>query len=221
MVLFSHAKRRKFPPHLNWWTFGVFMYGVGTLMESMVALFGWDEFVFRMWYISGALLGGFPLAQGTVYLLLPRKTANILSAIYIPFILIAAACIWLTPLNYNAVEIMRLSGHVIVWKWVRFFSPFINIYALFFLVGGALLSAYRYKQLNDSYYRFLGNLYIAVGGLLPGIGGTFTRMGYVEVLYITELIGISLIYLGYLYNVKDYHTIGEKSKIVTVENRIK
>jgi hypothetical protein len=179
------------------------MYGVGTFTESMVALFGWSEVIFRMWYISGALLGGFPLAQGTVYLLLPRKTANILSAIYIPFILIAAASVWLTPLNYGAVEIMRLSGNVIIWKWVRLFSPFINIYALLFLVGGALLSAYRYKKLNDSYHRFLGNLYIAIGGLLPGIGGTFTRMGYVEVLYITELIGISLIYLGYLYNIRD------------------
>lgn len=212
-VLFAHAKRRQFPPHLNWWTFGVFMYGVGTFTESMVALFGWSEVVFRMWYISGALLGGFPLAQGTVYLLLPRKTANILSAIYIPFILFAAASVWLTPLNYGAVEIMRLSGNVIVWKWVRLFSPFINIYALLFLVGGALLSAYRYKKRNDSYHRFLGNLYIAIGGLLPGIGGTFTRMGYVEVLYVTELIGISLIYLGYLYNIKDVQPVEQNSEM--------
>jgi hypothetical protein len=33
--------------------------------------------------------------------------------------------------------------------------------------------------------------------LLPGIGGTFTRFGYVEVLYITELIGLTFIYFGY------------------------
>ena len=38
---------------------------------------------------------------------------------------------------------------------------------------------------------------IAVGALLPGIGGSFTRFGHTEVLYVTEFIGIILIYLGY------------------------
>ena len=38
-------------------------------------------------------------------------------------------------------------------------------------------------------------------GLLPGIGGTFTRFGHVEVLYVTELAGLLLIYLGYRLNI--------------------
>ena len=46
-------------------------------------------------------------------------------------------------------------------------------------------------------YRVYGNSAIAIGGILPGIGGTFTRAGYVEVLFVTELIGLALIYLGY------------------------
>jgi len=33
--------------------------------------------------------------------------------------------------------------------------------------------------------------------LLPGIGGTATRFGHVEVLYITEFVGLIFIYLGY------------------------
>jgi len=41
---------------------------VGTFMEGWTAIFGWNETIFRSWYISGALLGGAPLAQGTVYL---------------------------------------------------------------------------------------------------------------------------------------------------------
>jgi hypothetical protein len=45
--------------------------------------------------------------------------------------------------------------------------------------------------------RYKGNILIAIGGLLPGIGGTFTRMGYVNVLFITELMGLILIYVGY------------------------
>ncbi|MGE5692910.1 MAG: hypothetical protein ACM3YF_03925, partial [Candidatus Zixiibacteriota bacterium] len=38
---------------------------------------------------------------------------------------------------------------------------------------------------------------IAVGAILPGIGGSFSRMGHTEVLYVTEFIGLLLIYRGY------------------------
>lgn len=187
--------------HLLWWAAGIFMYGVGTFTEGLVTLFGWNEAVFRTWYISGALLGGVPLAQGTVYLLLRRTTANRLTTILIPFITTAAVCVLFTPLNHALVESHRLSGKIIEWHWVRLFSPFINTYAFIFLVGGAMLSAYRFHKSRQTYHRFFGNVFIAVGALLPGIGGTFTRFGYTEVLYVTELIGIVLIYVGYRYNV--------------------
>ena len=52
------------------------------------------------------------------------------------------------------------------------------------------------------YHRFVGNVLIAVGALLPGIGGTATRMGYVEVLYVTEFLGLILIWWGYRWNIK-------------------
>jgi hypothetical protein len=38
---------------------------------------------------------------------------------------------------------------------------------------------------------------IAIGAILPGIGGSFTRMGYVEVLYVTEFLGLSIIWIAY------------------------
>ena len=40
---------------------------------------------------------------------------------------------------------------------------------------------------------------IASGALLPGIGGSFTRFGYTEVLYVTEFIGIILMFTGYRF----------------------
>lgn len=43
----------------------------------------------------------------------------------------------------------------------------------------------------------MANVAIAVGGILPGIGGSFTRFGHVEVLSVTELIGLVLICSGY------------------------
>jgi hypothetical protein len=178
------------------------MYGVGTFTEASVTLFGWSEALFRSWYISGALLGGAPLAQGTVYLLLPRRTANRLTGVLLPFILVASVFVLLTPINYELVEQHRLSGQVMVWSWVRLFSPFINTYALIFLVGGAALSAVRFSRKKATYHRFVGNALIAVGALLPGIGGMATRLGHVELLYAGEFVGIILIWLGYRFNIR-------------------
>jgi len=202
--------------HLLWWCFGVIMYGIGTFTESYVSLFGWNPFIFKSWYISGALLGGLPLAQGTVYLLLKRKTAHILTGIVVPLIIVASAFIILSPINMDLVESHRLTGSVLGWQWTRTFSPFLNLYAVIFLVGGAILSAIRYKKNAKTYYRFIGNVYIAVGAILPGIGGSFTRFGYTEILYITEVIGLSLIYLGYYYNINNKELIQEKLGIETV-----
>ncbi len=200
-VLLKRYWERRSGPHLLWWAAGVMMYGVGTLTEASATLFGWHEVIFRSWYISGALLGGAPLAQGTVYLLFSRRTANRLTAVLLPFIFVAALFVLLSPINYDLVESHRLSGQVMEWSWVRLFSPFINLYAVIFLVGGAMVSAWRFRKKRDTHHRFIGNALIAVGAILPGIGGAATRFGYTEVLYVTELIGLSLIWWGYRWNV--------------------
>jgi hypothetical protein len=160
-------------------------------------VFGWNETVFRAWYITGALMGGAPLAQGAVYLHVPRAIADRLTVALVIAITTAAVCVATSPINTALVEPFRLSGKVFEWTWVRAFSPFINSYAFVFLVGGALVSARRYARDRDTRHKFVGNTLIAVGALLPGIGGTFTRFGYTEVLYVTEFIGLIAIYAGY------------------------
>jgi hypothetical protein len=86
---------------------------------------------------------------------------------------------------------------VFAWQWVRAFSPLVNLYAVVFLIGGAVLSALRYSANRDTRYRMWANVLIAIGAILPGIGGTATRMGHVEVLYVTELVGMLLTWAGY------------------------
>ncbi len=181
-----------------WWTLGVLFYGLGTLTESIVGIFGWSEVVFKSWYILGALLGGFPLAQGSVYLMFSKRTADIMGGLVVGIIVIASVLVLLSPINYELVEPTRLTGSVLGWSRVRLITPFVNIYAFIFLVGGAFYSAYKYSKEAVYRNRFLGNLFIAFGGLLPGIGGSFTKFGYTEVLYVTELLGIILIYFGYI-----------------------
>lgn len=197
-ILIDHLRKKPKAKYLIWWALGVFFYGLGTAVESLVGLFGWTEFYFKTWYIVGALLGGAPLAQGTIYLLLKERIADRLSIALILVVIIASVLVILTPINYEAVETYRLTGSVMEWQKIRLITPFINIYAFIFLVGGAAYSAYKYAKDAQFKFRAWGNILIAIGGLLPGIGGSFTKFGYTEVLYITELHGIILIFLGYL-----------------------
>lgn len=196
-VLWRHWRRKPDARYLLWWTIGVALYGIGTLTEALTTMFGWSEPAFRAWYIAGALLGGAPLAQGTVYLLLPRRRADRLAILLIAYVAIASAFVISTPLDMSLVETHRLSGDVIEWELVRLFSPLVNLYAVVFLIGGAIWSAVRYRRQGVTGARVRGNVLIAVGAILPGIGGSFARAGIVEVLYVTELIGLVLIWLGY------------------------
>jgi hypothetical protein len=202
-VVFQRFRRQARAWHLGWWAAGIFLFGLGTFTEGYTAVFGWNEAIFRSWYISGALLGGAPLAQGTVYLLLSRRVAHGLSLLLVPYIAVAAVFVLLTPVDAAIAEEHRLSPNVIEWTWVRAFSPLINTYAFIFLVGGAILSAMRYRDAGGHRGRVTGNILIAVGAILPGIGGAFTRAGYTEVLYVTEFIGIILLYFGYRLNVAE------------------
>jgi len=204
VVLFRRWWAKRQATYLFWWMLGIGVFSLGTLSEALTTVFNWHDPIFRMWYISGALMGAVFLAQGTVYLLLTKKTADRMTAVLVAYLALASLTVLLTPIDTSLVEPYRLSGKVMVWEWVRLFSPFVNIYALFWLVGGAVWSAIRYfRSAEGTRRRVVGNTAIAVGALLPAVGGAFARFGHVEVAYVTELLGLTLIWVGYRTIVTD------------------
>src|SRR6266852_956593 len=84
---------RKGGTHLLWWAIGVFTYGLGTFLEAFITLTGNDPLKNKLWYIAGAIIGGYPLAQGSVYLHFSKRTANILTSISLPFIVVASTLV--------------------------------------------------------------------------------------------------------------------------------
>jgi hypothetical protein len=191
--------KRKF---VLWWTIGLFLFGLGTMAEGINSLFGWSETNFRFWFITGALFGGFPLAQGTVYLFLSEKIGDRTTIFWLIYLLIASSCVALSPLSIPADFNGKLSGDVLSWQWTRLFSPFINTYSFIFLFGGAVYSANQYFNQINRESKFIACLYISFGAILPSIGGIYMKIGYVYALYITEFIAILLIYRGFRIFVK-------------------
>lgn len=197
---FSFTLFRKYrarpTPHIGWWAAGVATYGTGTLLETVITLAGNTVVLTKLWYVAGAVLGAYPLAQGSLYLLYSRRFANRVTAVSMPFVVLTATLVLLSPIVAEALEPHRPSGAVLAWGWVRLLTPFINIYAAFLLVGGAIVSAWRFSRTKHAGYRAAGNALIAFGALLPAIGGTAARAGLVEALYVAEFFGLVLIWAG-------------------------
>lgn len=189
--------------HLLWWAIGVFTYGLGTLFEAIITLHGNTVVLNKLWYVAGAILGGYPLAQGSVYLHLKKRNANILTAISLPFIIVSSIFVFLSPVNTSLLDAFRPSGASLEWQWVRLLTPFINTYSAIFLIGSACYSAIRLSRIENGKNRAIGNTMITIGALLPGIGGAMAKAGMVEALYIGEFIGIILIWLGYRWCLRE------------------
>ncbi len=196
-ALLARARTRKWAPHLMWWAIGIFFYGVGTALESTITLFGNTETLNRLWYWAGAILGGYPLATGSVYLLFSRRKAHVLTALSLVVVIFASVMVFIVPIDGSKIQAHRPAGDVLMWQWVRLLTPFINLYAVVFLVGGALFSCARFAMTGRNRARAIGTGLIALGGILPGIGGAMTKAGMVEALYIGEFAGLALICLGY------------------------
>jgi hypothetical protein len=201
LVLWRRYVERGGMHHL-WWALGIACYGLGTAIEASITLFGNTVLRTKIWYIAGALLGGYPLAQGSAYFHLSKKTANLLSAITVPFIVLFSALVLVSPANLAALEPYRPSGAVLGWTWIRWFTPLINSYAVFFLIGTAIRSSWRAARQTSKTHLAIGNALIAGGAILPGVGGGMAKAGYVEALYVGEFIGIILIWIGYSYCVR-------------------
>lgn len=189
--------------HLLLWSIGMVFYGIGGFCEAFYGFLGWNALVFRLWYLFGAILVAAWLGQGTVYLLVKKPIAHALMAVLALGSLYAAARIFgaeldpalMTKSGHTGSE---LSGYAIVTPGVRSLTPFFNLYGTLTLVGGALYSAFIFWRKRVLLHRAVGNVLIAAGAILPAFGGTFSRFGIPGALYISELLGAILLFIGFL-----------------------
>jgi hypothetical protein len=189
--------------HLLIWGIGMIFYGIGGLCEGLFGLLGWSPLIFRLWYLVGAILVAAWLGQGTVYLLMKRRLAHILMILLLAGSVYAAVRVFTAQLDPTLMTASthtgsELSGHAIVTPGIRTLTPIFNAYGTFALVGGAIWSAWIFWRKRILLHRTLGNVLIAAGALAPAFGGAFSRFGIPGLLYILELLGALLLFLGFL-----------------------
>jgi hypothetical protein len=189
--------------HLLIWSIGLLFYAVGGFCEGYYGMFGWNPLIFRLWYLFGAILVAAWLGQGTVFLLAKKNWATgtmivlVIASIY-GFIRVFGAELDPSLLTESLHTGSELSGHAIVTPGVRTLTPLFNIYGTIALVGGAIWSAWIFYRKRILLHRTIGNILIALGALAPAFGGSFSRFGIPGALYIGELLGAMLMFVGFL-----------------------
>jgi len=201
LVFRRYLWRRR--PYLLLWGIGMVFYAIGGFCEAYYGAFGWNTLVFRLWYLCGAILVAAWLGQGTVYLLAKHKWANALMMVLGIASLYAAIRVFAAQLDPALMTASlhtgsELSGHAIVTGGVRGLTPFFNLYGTVTLVGGALYSSWIFWRKRILLHRTIGNILIAVGAMLPAFGGTFSRFGLPNALYLGELLGTVLMFAGFI-----------------------
>ena len=155
-----------------------------------------NDMVYRLWYLFGAIFVAAYLGMGTVYLLVRRRTAHIIMGILLAASIYATFAVFSTNLDLSTLP--TLSG-IAMPKAVRLMTPIFNTFGTVALVGGAIYSAYVFWRRKIMPHRVTSNVLIALGAILPAVGGTHMRLGGgLPLFYIFELLGIIIIFVGFL-----------------------
>ncbi len=192
-------------PHLLIWSIGLVWFGLGTLAEVILGL-AFSGLVLKLWYLSGAMLTAAWLGQGTVHLLVRRRgIAWTLTGVLTAVSLLALTLVLLAPLTPSAAsyivtqpissqykDILTRSGLTIALTII------LNIYGTLTLVGGAIYSAIIFWRKRVLLNRMIGNVLIAAGAMAPAMAGSFVRLGLPDLLYLSELVGVVLMYIGFM-----------------------
>ena len=196
IVLDQFFARRK--PHQLIWAIGLFMYCISTAAEFWTETWGLSETIYRLWYLIGAIFVAAYLGMGTLYLLTPRRLAHIIMAILLVASLYAVFRVFTVSLDLSTLH--YLSGQAMP-QGIRLMTPLFNTFGTVALVGGAIYSAWVYWRRKVMPHRVVSNILIAVGAILPAIGGTHMRLGgSLQLFYLFELLGIIIIFAGFLRN---------------------
>lgn len=196
LVFYRYAVRNGAP--LLLWGIGLTLYAIAESMAAINGSLGWNPLVFRIWYLCGAILTAAWLGQGTIHLLGRRSWANILLLLLVVGSLYAAFKVFTAQVDPTLLLGEDLSGHAITSGGVRILTPFFNIYGLAALAGGAIYSTIVSLRGRAFGSRALGLILIALGALAPGLGGTLSRVGLTEYLYLSEFLGAVLMFSGFI-----------------------
>ncbi|TCP59557.1 hypothetical protein EV586_101786 [Tumebacillus sp. BK434] len=171
------------------WLIGFLMYTFSALGSALSYIWGWDETVYRVWYVSAASLVAF-LGAGQLYFTIRKRWAHVFLALIVGVTAVMLYQALTVPVDLAVLQGAEGEiGGAALPSAVRIFSPILTIPGSLALIGGAFFTAIARRSKSG--------LWIGIGSLIIAMGGTFTRLDLPQMLPLANSIGIGLIFYGY------------------------
>ncbi|TLZ71922.1 MAG: hypothetical protein E6K14_07405 [Methanobacteriota archaeon] len=176
-------------PYQFAWSVGLGLYAIAAFTQFLGEEYGWSVPVYKVYYLIAALLVA---VLGIGSTLLVHRRAGIGFALYTAIVFVGfAIAVAGTAVDPAAFALpFPVAGTAIPDGNVRAFSYLFTIPGSVALIGVAIYSYWRTRL------RF--NLWIGIGALIVAAGGSLARLSFSWALYIGELLGIAVMFWGFL-----------------------
>jgi hypothetical protein len=193
-VLYDYLRKPK--PAGIAWVVAFAIFGAAASIEVVTTVTEWTPLLARAYYVLGATLVVGYLALGQLYLIIPRRWSDRFAGVVIALSALAVSLVVNADVAANVADdgwhaLDRSAGLTVL-------TIGFNVLGTLVIVGGCLYSALAFRRKGIMRNRMIGCLLIAAGTLSVASGGTLTRLGSHQYLYIAMTLGIALIFTGYM-----------------------
>jgi heme/copper-type cytochrome/quinol oxidase subunit 1 len=189
--------REKVRPHEVVWALAFSMFSLAAGIQVVGDLAGWTVVMVRAYYVLGATLVVGWLGLGTWFVLIRGERMRKVGLWLMIFLSgLAAGLVSLASVDQSSL--LTESWHALEKPVaLTILTIGINSVGTLVLVGGALWSAWMFWRKGIQRERMVGLLLLAWGALTVAAGGSLTRLGHEQYLYLAMSLGVGLMYWGY------------------------
>ena len=179
------------------WAIAFALFAIAAAAEAIGSLTEWTPLLVRIYYLTGAVLVVGYLALGELYLLARDRIARFAPGVALGVTAFAATLVMGAPIDetllaHDGWEALERNATLTIT------TILLNAGGTLVITGGLIYSAWNFKRKGIMRNRMIGCLLIAIGTIVVAMGGTATRLGAREFLYIMMTIGVAIIFAGYL-----------------------
>ena len=193
MVFLRYQRSRR--PALLAWAAGLTLFAIAALAGALARSGEPNDAEYRVFYLFGGIANVAWLALGTILLVAPRFGRLALGLVLL-LTIGAAYAVWATPVD---LRVALDSGRGFPdGSAPRILAAVGSGVGSLVLIGGALWSAWIFLRKRHNGKRAIANVIIAIGAFIVAAGGTATFTGASGVLELANLVGISVMFAGFL-----------------------
>ena len=210
VILMGDQLFTRWRPHKLVWTIGMLMFAVAMFAQVWGIALGWNDGVYKLWYETGAIAAAPWWGAGSVYFAAQgRRWGHLFMALVVILTTIGAVVLIVTPVVpgfvYPGPEVI-ITGDGIA-RAARTTAAVANILGTIAVVGVALWSAIVFALRRAEPGRAISMLLIVTGTGIIAAGGSLSRFDVTAPFYLTQLFGLSIVFIGFVVNAQVFNRI--------------